>query len=132
MLYDGQYSDVAARLSAEFDPINFWMESMTRLICVTRGTHSFQVDIVLEGAGEDVWEQQVIQTFLLVIPATLSWEAQRMERNTLEELCQEAELQATLENDPLIQAMALTIKENPMMESTQQPDERRCCECTAL
>lgn len=90
------------------------------------------VDIARERAGEDVKDPQATQTFLCAIPATKSREVQRVERNTMEEACQEAKQQATLEDDPPVQAAAHTIKEAGIPEPQPCLDKRRCWGCQAI
>lgn len=80
---DAEYGDIAERLHAEFGLRNRRTEAMTQSACVTQEVNSFGqlgtkicalVEIALEGAREDVKEQQAIQTFLHSIPDTLSHE----------------------------------------------------------
>lgn len=94
LVVDGaDYADMTARLHAELAPRDRRTEAMTLLATFRELGRKIRalVDIAMEGVGEDVLEQQAIQTFLRAIPATLSLEVQRVESNTMEEACQEVE-----------------------------------------
>lgn len=80
---DAEYNAVAGWLHPELGRRNLRMEAMTWLAWVTQAADSFKelgrkiqalVNIAVDGAGENVWEQQAVQTFLQAISGTLSWE----------------------------------------------------------